>query len=137
MKILVLSSRSPFELFMLVACILSGITGMFDPVGVSPAAARVLAPWLLYGWYGGLTLGGTIALYGLLCKTLVSLAVERVGLIVLAAMSTLYATSILVGDPITLAFAASFVVSFGFACVWRVRQIAQELRRVQEVVDSE
>lgn len=136
MKILILSSRSPFEFFLLVACMLSGVNGLLNPFKASVSASSVLPEWELYAWYGGLLVGGIIALVGYLRKTLFSLALERTGLILLTAMSLVYSIT-LVANDLTLAFAASFVIAFGVACAFRVRQISLELKRVQEVVDSE
>lgn len=135
MKVLILSTRSPFELFMLFASVLSGVNGLFNPIRASASASSVLPEWELYTWYSTLLVGGIIALIGYARKTLFSLSVERTGLILLAAMSLVYSVTLLVND-LALAFAASFVIAFGVACVFRIRQIGAELKRVQEVVDS-
>lgn len=124
------SSRSPFELYMLVACIASGVSGLFSPVKTSPAIAKVLPFWEIYFWYGGLILGGSIAFVAVLGKTLTSLYVERVGLTLLTGLCAAYGLAVIATTGYKLAFAVVFVVAFGVACAFRMKQIGRDLKNI-------
>lgn len=123
--------RSPFETYLLIACVIAGVGGVIDPMRGSSAALKVMPLWELYGWYSGLVVGGTIALFGVFRRSLISFYIERTGLLLLVGLCALYSLSIILAGGVTLALAALIVVFFAIACVVRVRQIDDEIRLIR------
>jgi hypothetical protein len=123
------SGRSPFELFLLAACVLSGLAGLIAPTSTSSALARLLPTWVVIAWSAGLVIGGAVAIAGVLMRGLTALLVERIGLVGLAGFSVLYSAVIVAEVGIRATFTALFVVAFAGACVGRFWQISQDLRR--------
>jgi hypothetical protein len=128
--ILVSSGRHPLAIFLLVACVLTGVAGLLSPVSTSPTVAHLLAPWELEAWYSGLILSGGATLVGVMATGLSSLLIERVGLVVLASLSGMYAAAIAIQGHTPLTFAAAFTGAFALGCVGRVVQINGSLRKL-------
>lgn len=128
------SFRSPFEIFLLAACILGGFGGLLNPTGTSPAVSNVLPGWLLTSWYVGLIVGGACALAGTLLHQVISLHIERIGLTLIVGLCVLYGFSVIAGGGYPFVFAAMLVVSFAVACFYRIRQIRRDIRRITDEV---
>lgn len=128
------SSRSPFELYMLVACIVSGAAGLVNPERSSPGIAQVLPLWELYSWYGGLILGGVVGSLALFSKTLMSLYTERIALTLIMGLCAAYGIALMAGGGYRFALAVLFVVAFGVACAFRLKQIGRDLRHLEILV---
>ena len=124
------SGRNPFAIFLLIACLLTGISGLISPEGTSPIVAHLLAAWELKAWYSGLTLSGAATLIGLFSKGLTSLSVERVGLIFLGTISTMYSIAVAMQGGAALSFSSAFVGAFAIACMARVWQIGRDLKKL-------
>lgn len=131
------SSRSPFEIYMLLACILSGAVGLIDPGRGSSGIAQVLPHWELYFWYGGLIVGGIVTFLAVLSNALNSLYVERIGLTLLSGLSAAYGVAIVANSGYKLALAILFVLAFGIACAFRIRQIGRDLKHIDIMIERE
>lgn len=132
--VFVSASRSPFEIFMLFACILSGIAGLINPHRVS-VIASVLPLWELYIWNAGIITGGFVALIGVWKSSFASLYVERIGLTLLVGLSFMYVVAIIALSGFTFGLAVMMTAAFSIACVFRLRQIIVDLRRIRLAVD--
>ena len=130
--IVIRSGRNPYAIFLLVACVLTGVSGLISPRLTSPVVAHLLASWELYAWYGGLFASGSVALAGLSARGLTSLLVERVGLVVLASLSAMSAVAVAVQGGAALSFSSAFVGCFAVASVVRVWQIGQDTKKLQQ-----
>lgn len=122
------SGRSPFEIYLLAAAILTGVIGLFNP---RPTGASAVLPlWELYTWDGGLIVGGLVALVGVCMSSPTSLLVERAGLLVLAGWSVGWAVLIGASLGMRATLSVLFVGAFGAACLTRALLIGADLRRV-------
>jgi hypothetical protein len=127
------SIRSPFEIVLLVACIIGGIGGLINPTSTSPAVSRVLPEWLLVSWYAALIASGACTLIGVSFRRVFGLYIERIGLTLLTGICMVYAVSVLAGGGYPFAFAAITVMSFAVACGYRLRQIQRDLRAIEDM----
>lgn len=130
--LIVRTGNSPFEVWLLGAAVIAGVGGLVNP-GASRAVARVLPDWQLYTWYSGLIVTAGIALLGVVLRSLLGLLLERAGLVLLAALTVIYAIAIVAagGEPLTLS--AALAASLGCACLARAWQIGKDLKRGEEV----
>lgn len=126
--VLVSLSRSPFEIFMLLACILSGIAGLIDPY--ASTISKLLPPWQLYLWNAGIALGGLATLIGALGGRYISLHIERIGLTFLTGLSSVYVIAVLSYSGLKFGLAVSVTLAFTAASVFRLREIQADLRRM-------
>ena len=125
------TSRSPFELWLLAAALVSGIGGLAMPGSPSRVTAG-LPPWAQIVWYAGLAVSGALGMTGAMSSRLWSLYVERGALVMLAGLLTVYTVAIVATVKPSLAFGAVLTASLIPACVVRVRQINADVRHVLE-----
>lgn len=126
------SKRNPFEAFLLVACLASGIVTM---IGRQPPSSisKVLPEWAQIVWAIFITFGAAIALAGLVWKPSkkgTGPVLEQVGLAAVGNGSGFYAIAVLFVAPQAGAFAASLSIALGGACLWRYLQIRKAIRIV-------
>jgi len=124
------SGRNPFEAYLLVACVLSGLAGLLTAEAQS-SIVSTLPRWEAVAWYGGLVAGGGVCLVGVALHGLKSLLVERIGLLMLAAFAVLYSGAVLVEAGPRGTFVGLFVAAFAAACVGRFVQIGLDLKRAE------
>lgn len=123
--VVVHSGRNPFQLWMLAACVLSGVAGLVTP-GASRSAINALLPgWETEAWYICLAVFGLIALYGSIRN---SLLVERVGVATLSMVAVLYAVAVVAAAGPRGLFVGLLVAAFACACATRFLQINRDLR---------
>lgn len=125
----VASGRNPFSLFLLIALVVAGVSGLWDPAQASAAVAHLLPHWELSIWYGGLVVSAGIALAGILSKNVTALLVERVGLTVLCVLTLGYCAAVVVAGSAGNV-AALIAAGLAVACCSRVIQISRDLRRI-------
>jgi len=121
--------RNPFEVFLLVACFLSGIINL---VGAVPPASisHTLPHWSQYVWEGLLTGGSAIALFGLwLKKRAISFILEQIGLAAVGNGCAFYGIAVLFYAGAQASFASFVSLAFGAACLWRYGQIESLLHQ--------
>jgi hypothetical protein len=129
------SGRNPFQLYLLAACVLSGLAGLFAPASESAVVARSLPGWAVMAWYSALVAGATVSIVGVLTRGVGSLLIERVGLAMLAGFTMLYSGLVFVDAP-RGTFSALFLAAFAAACVGRFLQIGRDLKRAEAVEQS-
>lgn len=115
--------RQPHEIFLLLLAIVSGLVGL---TGGDPANgfAGAFPAWLQVCWFGGLVLGSSVALCGILINGIRGLFVERAGLIVLSALCFSVALGTVCDVRSDVGWVAfGTVLAFGLINLLRVAQI--------------
>ncbi len=120
-----IESRNPFQVFMFIACIFSGLSGLFIPNRFSSSFQSTLPHSIQLIWYTGLIVGGVVAFYG----TLRNIFIERIGITIL--------TGIILGFTIVIISHASrflnasffLTIAFLIACVIRIIQITRYIKK--------
>lgn len=128
---LVHAARSPFEIFILAAIIVSGVGGLVDPAAGS-RIIQALPHWEQITWYGGTVAAGTAAMIGATTRRLMSLFLERTALDVLAAWSIAYTGIVLVAGGAAFAYSTIVTLGAAAACVARARQVSADIRHILE-----
>lgn len=123
--IVINGGRNPFQLWMLAACVLSGLAGLFAPGANANAINRLLPGWETEAWFIGLALFGLIGLIGSLRN---SLLIERVGIVALSMLAALYSVGVVAAAGTRGLFVALLVAAFAAACATRFVQINRDLR---------
>lgn len=136
----VTARRNPFELWIVLACILTGTIALL-PLGTERNGVidRYL-PTLAMPWYVGLLIAGCLALVGTMWRVhtvsgiLRALAWERVGLIILSGLMLGYGGAVIVTSP--QAPAGLLMIGLGVASAARVRQITHEVHLIAILLHS-
>ncbi len=131
--LLVRSGRNPFEVLMLVACVATGTVGLFEPSSTSNVITTLLPTWEVTTWYGGLAVGGLVGLVGVFLNGVLSLLVERVGLIMLTCLTLAYSTAVVTQVGIRGTLPALFTGLFAIACAIRFVYITTDLKRMEDI----
>jgi hypothetical protein len=131
--LLVRSGRNPFEVLMLVACVATGVVGLFQPASASNVVTSLLPSWEVATWYSGLTLGGVVGLFGVSRKGVMSLMWERVGLIMLTFLMLAYSTAVITQVGVRGSLPAFFTGLFAIACAIRFVYITTDLKRMEDI----
>jgi len=128
--------RNPFEVYLLIACVLAGVLLLFTPATPATMAAT-LSPVLVDLWSAMLSVGGFVALSGIVWRNRVTgVALEQVGLVSTGAASVVYAAAIFVVNPVAGYVAASLIGAFGLACLVRWKQLRDLLRAAQHEIEA-
>jgi hypothetical protein len=131
--LLVRSGRNPFEVLMLVACVATGTVGLFQPSSTSNVIISMLPNWEVITWYSGLTLGGLVSLFGVSRSGVVSLVLERAGLVTLTCLMLAYSTAVVTQVGVRGALPALFTGLFAVACAIRFVYITTDLKRMEDI----
>lgn len=123
------SGRTPFELFFLMACAVSGANGLLNPRGGSSIINTFLPGWEVAVWYGGLALGGLVGFAGVMANGIASLLVERASLAILTILTLSYSVALVVQVGERGAVVAPLVGSFTAACIARILMIQRDLKK--------
>lgn len=115
--------RNPFHLFMVSATVLAGVGGLINPGRASAVVREFFPAWQLYVWYGGLTVGGALALTGLFLTVSIGYDVERIGLVLLTGLCLSYCTAIVIGGTQFFALGGLSVMAFTVACCARLVRV--------------
>lgn len=119
--------RNPFQVFILVACVISGATtlcGYAEPSSVQSTVPQAV----LILWAVALAFGGAIALIGVAIRPPAGLLVERIGMVLLAGPALSYAGALLYVGERRAVVSGAVVAAFGIAAVWRAVHITVDLR---------
>lgn len=137
--ILVRSGRNPFEVWLLVACVVAGIVGLISPVDSASAVVKALPHWEVLCWFSGLTLGGLVGLAGVFSRGVVSLLVERVGMVILTCLTFAYSVSIVaqVGIAAGATLPALLTGLFSVSCAIRFFNISADLKRMEDIATKQ
>lgn len=134
--ILVRSGRNPFEVWLLVACVVVGIVGLVQPSSTSNAITSLLPGWEVVTWYAGLAGGGAVSLFGVFGSGLTALLVERVGLIILTCLTLAYSIAVVTQIGFRGALPALFTGLFAVACAVRFVHITTDLKRMEDIATT-
>jgi hypothetical protein len=132
-SLIIRSSRSPFAIVLMIACLVSGVAGLLPHEQRS--TIDQLASGAAFVWYLGLLLGGTTVLAAMMLRLPTSLLLERVGLLLLTGLFLAYGVGIymLLGfGPVRVG--GVVILAFGVACGARVWQIGRDLRRLRQAL---
>lgn len=127
------SGRQPFEVLLLLACVVVGTVGFFGPRGSASVTIDefICDPWRAL-FYGVLALSALVALVGVFLSMPDALLVERVGLLFLSGLLITYGISVYaVGSG---GASGGIIVSFGVAAVLRCWQITRDLSRLRSAL---
>lgn len=127
-KLVTSTGHNPYEVYLLVLCVVTGLTGLVTGGKSNPNIAHALSSVELYIWYIGLMAGGVISLGGVLGKTLLHLYIERIGLALLAGASLIYTISL---SFRSISISVVLVFLFYIATVYRVFQLSTEIKKVR------
>lgn len=117
------SGRNPFEIAILMACTMYGLTGLLAYEQVATSSLRSFPEWAGKLFLGCLLVGGGVALVGIARASLVGLFQERSGLVVLIGACSGYALWALGSNgPRGIGFAL-LMFSIAGASAARIREI--------------
>lgn len=134
----VTARRNPFELWIVLACILTGTIALLPLDTERNGVIDRHLPTLAIPWYVGLLLAGCLTLVGTRWRVrtvsgvLRALAWERVGLIILTGLMLGYGGAVAVITP--QAPAGFLMIGLGVASVVRVRQITRQVHLITRVL---
>lgn len=127
------TGRSPFQVLLMVACLISGVSGLFphEQRGVIDQLAEGAAG----AWYTGLIVGGSVVLVGVCMRVPTSLLVERVGLLLLTGLFLAYGVGVylLLGND-QVRVGGVITIACGVACGVRAWQIGRDLSRLRRAL---
>lgn len=121
-QVLIVSARNPYQVTFLLAASIAGFAGFFTGGAPSSKVLELLGP-MKYLWFGGLLIGGSVALLSLWRgRNEVALLWERVGLILLAGMLLAFGIATISVEVLTVldyVFLGLAVAAGGLALWWR------------------
>ena len=132
------AGRHPFQTYMLVLCVISGLPLLLGHVTAGSISAS-LPGWLATTWGAFLLVGSTTALAGSYWRGdyATALTIERIGLIIAGAAGLAYAAVVFLNasnlpfiDRLT---GGAIILGFGASCVRRARDIGNIFHRASEV----
>ena len=131
------SSRHPLIVFLLILCVISGLTVAFG----APAPGSIeetLPRWGALAWGAALGLGALSTLIGLALQPfdrhLVSgVLFEQVGVASLGSAAILYSAAVAAVAGWTGAFPAFITFGFGVACLYRYYTLQRGIRRSRKI----
>jgi hypothetical protein len=127
--------NQPFEVALLVTCVLTGVTGLLTG-NAAPVLQQVLGDHV-WVWHAGLVVGSAVTLVAVFLRLPMTLVVERVGMIWLATLFLAYGAAILLLSTATVATAGGITLGFGLASIARVVQITNDLGRLRVALAQE
>lgn len=134
----VTSGRSPFEVTVLAAALLCGVTLLVSDA--RPRSVTETMPSLVQSlWEVGLILAGLVGLCGITLwgsQLAVALGVELGGVTILGAATAMYAIALFTVSGSQAVAAGAFITGVSVASWWRTGQIVRDLRRLAAVVEQ-
>lgn len=132
------SSRHPFQVLILVLCLISSVPIL---LGASPAPASIeaqLPPYFSHVWALVLVTGSVGTLVGIFLKNRTNgLIMEQMGLAFIGISALLYSALIMVHVKWPGFFSATAIGVFAIACLVRWKQIQDYLHEVKKAVEDE
>lgn len=128
---------NPFQTFLMSAAVISGIFNLFSKGNNSQLLVRNLPLWIVYTWYAGITIGGTLALIGMHINFRQRLLVKIIGLSMLGSISSGYCVLVAIASGRPFSYPMLITAAFAAACIIRTTQLLKILRnphKSQEVI---
>lgn len=129
-----MNNRSPFQIVILISCILTGLVGLITGSSSPASIAEVYGDWAVL-WNIGVVLGGAGTLGAMFSPVPANLLVERVGMIWLATMFFAYGVAIaLYNDPDRVVAGLGTDLALATACLVRAYQISRQLAALRQAL---
>lgn len=126
--------RSPFQIAILVACVVTGIVGLATG-SASPASIATLFGHGSVLWNIGVLIGGLGSLVAMWLRFPTNLLTERVGMVWLSTMFLAYGVAIvLVNDEARAISGLGTDLAITFACLARAWQLTKHLRLLRNAL---
>lgn len=129
------SWRNPFEVFMMLACAVSGtgaVIGHVPPASIS----ALLDPWERVGWGALIAFGGWVALAGMFWphgEKGTGPILERIGMVATAQGCLFYSFAVIYVVGVSGIFAATLSFALSLACLRRSSQIRSAIKQALKV----
>lgn len=120
------------EFFVAFLAVIGSVPMLVDPVSlVPPTILEILPMWMVYGWAGGLLIGGLMSIAGIV---LYRYRIERMGALTLAMSALIYTVALISLLPGSwLAFITYVVFVFAMlARYWVLGRVLKVMNRVRE-----
>ena len=129
------SSRHPLVVFLLILCIVSGLTALVSDRPPNSIETQLSVLWTRV-WVFGLVVGPALFLFGLWLqpkrgKLLKGVLFEQVGVAALGAAAIVYAAAVIATAGVEGAVPAAIVFGFGVACAYRWWTLQQGINRAR------
>lgn len=131
-------SRHPFQLFILLLCLVNGLPVLLGESRPPGSLESALPVPFVYGWALFLTVGSAVALVGTAWRNrFVGVLIEQVGLVGVGLAAVLYGGVLeVVASQQGGGVSASIVLGFGLACLWRWWQLQKYVKAVVALVET-
>ena len=130
--------RNPFEVFLLAACLVSGIVQLIIRKQPASINAVLVDPSVRIMWNIMLIIGGGIALFGIVQRNPYnSLRFESIGLLCTAISASVYSMAVIYFGGLQGIFAALMTLSFAAACYIRRHAIEKILGPIRKNASKE
>lgn len=124
--------RAMFEGYLLCACVLSGVTGVFLPKARAKSLVEAFPHSAQTFWYFALLVGGSLGLVGIgLKNTENALRIERAAMMLLAGLVSSFALASVGYAGWPAITGAAMLLGFAVAAFFRVLQIRTELKEIE------
>lgn len=120
------AGRHPFQTYLLVLCVISGVPLVFERPPPALSIESLLPAWVAIGWGCALIGGAVLALVGSYwprSNYATALTLERIGLVLTGPAGLMYGAAILLVVGFPGFVAACIVFGFGAACIKRAHDI--------------
>lgn len=132
--LIIASGRQPFEVLLLLACVLTAGLGLAVPgAGSTTIDAFIPMPWNTV-FYVALGASATVGLIGVSLQVPVSLLVERIGLLFLSGLLIAYGIALYALYGAAVGASGAIIVAFGTAALTRSVQITMDLRKLHQAL---
>lgn len=130
-----LSGRHPFEIYVLVLCLLVSLPILLGRPATPGSVAALLPEPYAFFWSVVLAVGSAASLVGIYFKDRAKgLIIEQLGLAFVGVACVIYSGAILLSiGPLDGSVAAAIVGGFGFSCVRRYFQIQKVINDVHAI----
>ena len=125
----------PRALFILALCVASGIPLVLTDA--RPGSLNATMPaWMVAAWGALLVTGSLVTLVATFMKNVNGIVLEQVGSVATGGAAIVFGVAALVVAGWNASYAASFIIGWGLACLWRWAQLQSLIWRTQALVDD-
>jgi hypothetical protein len=124
-------SRTPHKVFLLIACVLAGVSGVITHHARGPSIADSFPGYVQIVWYAGLTIGSGLCLAGIIHRGLTGAMIEQAGMFMLTGLMTSFAAAAVAHSGTQAIPTALIITGFGVANAVRAHQIHQDIALIR------
>lgn len=125
------NNRTPHKIFLLVACVLAGVIGLFFPHTHAQSIEAAFHGNSLLIWYTGLLIGGVLGLAGVFRRTITGVLIEQSGMLLLAGLMLSFAVAAIAYSGVRGIVGLTILTGFGIANIVRAWQIRHDLTLIR------